>query len=248
MSEISDVFNPPAEEPVESQQELELEAEESQETEVEPEAPEKEEEPKEEEETTSSEYDQLPPWAKQRLKDDRQKAQEAKKQLEQMQKELESLKTPKTEEKQEVPDVFDDQAAFVNSIQSQFDQKLQAAVFNMSEELMRQHHEDYDEVIQFFVDKAKDYPALAEQGRKQQNPARWAYEQGKKFQELDRLNNIDSYKSELEAKIRKQVEEEFSQKQQEKQSKAENLSPSLTKQKSASVNDPVMDSLQSVFN
>lgn len=82
------------------------------------------------------------------------------------------------------PDPFEDPAGA-----AEFDRRENAESSfrlrcDMSQEMMRQAHADYDEVESLFVEAAQMNPALAVQLANHPFPARFAYQQGSRFREV----------------------------------------------------------------
>jgi hypothetical protein len=182
----------------------------------------KTEEPKTEEETTASkeEKSEEREWTFAAVKDERRKRQE-------LEKELESLKQQQAP-KQEMPDVFDDQKAFVDSIRSEYQQQIHSAKLEIARDMMSEAHDDYEEMEAQFIEIAKGNPMLAAEARKASNPAKFAYQQAKKYQEFKDMQDIDTVKSRMREEIRQELLAE-SQEKKEQKSNVASLTPSLAK-------------------
>ena len=160
------------------------------------------------------------PWTKAAYLDEKRKRQE----LENRLKEFESRKV-------EMPDVLDDQKAFVDAIRGDMQTTLAAHKIELSQELMRTVHEDYDQMEAKFLQMANDNPSLAQALRESTNPAKFAYETAKKAERFEALQNVDAYeakiRAEIEAKIRAELTGQVSQKAQKDAAKESALKPSL---------------------
>jgi hypothetical protein len=215
MSSLDEVFSDEpveVEEQVEAVEETEVEAVEDTEEAV--------EEEKVEETTSSKEEDiEKQDWTLAAVKDERRKRQE-------LEKELESLKQ-KQQEPKELPDVFDDQKAFVESIRSEFQQELGNAKLEVARSMMMEFHDDYEAMEAKFIDLAKENPTLRDQAMKEANPAKFAYQQAKKYEEYQKVQDVDAYKEQLRNEMRAEIEAEIKGTQQVKAKKASNLTPSL---------------------
>ena len=208
MSSLDEVFSDEpveVEEQVEAVEETEVEAVEDTEEAV--------EEEKVEETTSSKEEDiEKQDWTLAAVKDERRKRQE-------LEKELESLKQ-KQQEPKELPDVFDDQKAFVESIRSEFQQELGNAKLEVARSMMMEFHDDYEAMEAKFIDLAKENPTLRDQAMKEANPAKFAYQQAKKYEEYQKVQDVDAYKEQLRNEMRAEIEAEIKGTQQVKAKKA----------------------------
>lgn len=219
MSELEAVFS---NEPVEVIEEVAETVEQVEETEAanQEETVDKAEETKEEGTTTSKDEDvEKQDWTLAAVKDERRKRQD-------LEKELADLKAQQVEPK-ELPDVFDDQKAFVDSIRSEFQQELGNAKLEVARSMMMEFHDDYESMEAKFIELAKENPILRDQAMKQANPAKFAYQQAKKFEEYQKVQDVDAYKEKLRSEMRAEIEAEIKGTQQVKAKKAENLTPSL---------------------
>lgn len=109
------------------------------------------------------------------LQDERRKRQELAERLSSMEQQAAAAARP---------DPFEDPAGA-----AEFDRRESAdSAFrlrcDMSQEMMRQTHADYDEVESLFVEMAEANPALAIQLANHPFPARFAYQQGSRVREL----------------------------------------------------------------
>ena len=199
-------------------------------------------------------YDDLPDWTKQRLKDDRNKAQEAKRERDEALAELEKLRSqvqPETKE-EETPDIFDDQEGFKNALQNQFKQELANQRLELSRTLMMEVKSDYQDVETYVIEAAKSDQSFANfiraEANKHPNPAKFIYEQGLKHQKFEKMQNADKFEQDLRAKIRAELEQEMKANQEERAKKSSNLSPTLTNVSGSSVQEKTYDTLSSMFD
>ena len=82
--------------------------------------------------------------------------------------------------------------------------------FNALESAARGRHQDYDDVRDVFIEHAAQNPALAGAMNNAQDPAEYAYQQGKLLRELSNVGgNFDGYRAKLEAEIRQKLEAEY---------------------------------------
>lgn len=171
-------------------------------------------------------------WTKKAALDERRKRQEKERELESIRKELEELRNKQFGKKDEYPDMFDDPKAFERRVKSDIDQKMSQVRAEMSRNMMMQMHEDYEEAEIKFFDLVKEHPMLGQQVVKHDHPAKFVYEQVKKFEEFKQIQD-GSLKEKLRAEIRSELEKEFKQSQEKKASKVANLSRSLATESSS---------------
>ena len=185
MSSLESVFNDGDPEVIES-------------VEAEPEAPEIVEEPesveKEEVSTTEpeaeKEHQNVPIQA---LKAEREKRQALERQMAEFQKE----KTP-------APDVFEDQSAYTEHLQTEFNQALFNERANMSEFYARREFTDLDDKIETFQALTASNPALTAQVQNAVSPYHEIVDIVKKWK---RCKTSMSLKQRLEPKLRQRSEQ-----------------------------------------
>lgn len=204
------------------------------------------EEQKVEEEPTSTEETEKESWTLEAVKDERRKRQEAQQELESLKKEFEALKATPQEPK-ELPSVFDSEEGFVNGLQERYEQQRLQDRFEDSAMLMAELKPDYHEKEKIFIEMAKENPMLANQLASARNPAKFAYEQAEKFTKYQEMQNIDSYRDKVKAELRAELEAEYKAKAEAEAEKSKGLKPSLTNMTDAKNDEPVVDTLASVF-
>lgn len=87
--------------------------------------------------------------------------------------------------------------------------ELAKARYELSEELVRDKHADFDEKANAFAEAANSNPALLGQFRSSRNPARFVYEQGKTLLEMRGVGSIDELKTKLTKQITEELEAKF---------------------------------------
>ena len=100
---------------------------------------------------------------------------------------------------------------------SQHQQQLREEMFvercNVTEEMARERHKDFDEVREVFLEAAQSNPTLFQQLRQERNPAEYAYREGLRIRELKDVNgDFTAYKSKLEKDIEARVRAELESK------------------------------------
>ncbi len=180
----------------EVQQPEETQEDESKQDEKEPEKPEEE----------SKQGEEPKDWSYHAYKDEKAKRQALEKRLE----ELES-KSAQPEDKTERPSVFEDQNAFADSLKQEFKQELAQHKLQVARELMLETYNDYEANEKLFVETvAKENPILAEQARKAANPAKFVYQQAKKYKQYQEMQDVDAYKAKLKAEVLAELKSEKS--------------------------------------
>ena len=185
------------------------------------------------------------------LLDERDKRQQYQAQVEELKRQLEeATKTPEV-----MPDVLEDQEGFVAQLESKLIQATKQNRIELSQEMMRITHEDYDAVEGKFVEMAADNHDLARQMAEARNPAKFAYDTVKKAEKLEQLENVDELeakmRAELEEKVRAELKAEYQGQLEDLQAKAGALSPSIAGERAAGGNAPVLDvddPLETTFN
>lgn len=208
----------------------------------EPEQEVKAEEPEEEATTAPKEDEIEQAWTKAMALDERRKRQEAQKERDDYKAQLEE------KAKVDTPDVFEDQEAYTNHLRSEFDQKLINQRVELSRDILRDQHEDYDAMEQAFIELAGNTPGLREQVLQQSNPAKFVYEQGKKHTQFKEMQDVDSYKNKMRAEIKAELEAEMSSKSAEKSKVAASITPSLANARSSDSSVGEVNSFDSLYN
>lgn len=90
-----------------------------------------------------------------------------------------------------------------STMQQQFAQEIFETRVNMGEMVMRERHQDYDEMVETFAQAAHANEHLLRQLTTHPNPSDFAYKMGKRMKwDREVGDNPDSYKSKLEAEFR----------------------------------------------
>lgn len=212
------------------------------------------------EETTTAENEQEEPvevapaatkepeseWTKAAVLDERRKRQE-------MQRENEELKARLAErqEQKKAPDVFEDQEGFSNHISETIRNEVLRNKVEMSQELMREKYDDYDEKEEKFVEMMRENPELQQKMLRSAMPAKFVVETVLKAERLKAMENIDEYESKLradiESKVRAELEAEYGKKL-ESEAKTRSIKPSLASARSTVASDEVDTSLKALLN
>jgi hypothetical protein len=118
---------------------------------------------------------------------------------------LRELQTPKAP-----VDPWADLPGALTSHQQQIRDEMFVERCNLTEEIARDKHKDFDEVRQVFLEAAEADPTLFQQLRQQRNPAEFAYREGLKVRELKDVNgDFTAYKSKLEKDIEARLTAQF---------------------------------------
>jgi hypothetical protein len=242
MSELDNVFSGTAEEVSEpASPEVEIVTSESEVVET--------EKPKEIADQTADETEakaEVEPesWTKKAVIDERRKRQALEDDKRKLEAELAALKEsiPKRDVIDARLDVLEDPDGFSEAISSRIEKAAIETRINLSREMMIDRHDDYEEKEQIFIEYAKEHPELQQQALKSSNPAKFVYEEAKKFQEFQQIKDgtyVEKLKAELKEQVRKELEAE--------RSKTSGIRPSLAKESSANNDQFVEPDLASIF-
>ena len=185
------------------------------------------------------------------LLDEREKRQAFEKQVSELTSKL------STTEAKPLPDVLDDQEGFVKQLESKVKSETQAVRIEVSQDMMRTMHSDYDEMEAKFVAMAKDNPNLISKMYATPLPAKFAYETAKKADKLADFENVEEWEAkktaELKVSIKAEMEAEAKAKVEKDADTSGALSPSLAAQRAAGGNSQaapadVPDPLETTFN
>ncbi len=157
------------------------------------------------------------------LKDERRKRQELERKLADLEGQVKAYsQTVRPSEPTPRPNPEDlfykDPVGFVN-------QRVAQERLAISEELVRSQHDDYDDVIQAFVEASRSAPHLVAQMQGNQNPARFAYQAGKAYLQARKCGSIDEMRTKIRAELKAEVLEEV--KRESAKHAAEAVQPSL---------------------
>ena len=132
----------------------------------------------------------VPLAAKQAEKERRQKAE----------RELEQLRSQVANaQNQNKPDFWDNPEQALQSVEM----KVKAQI---SEEIAKSQHDDYDSVMDHYEDMIKQNPSLYAEAMQSGLPAQHAYNVAKKDLELKDIGDISSYKERLKQEILQEIE------------------------------------------
>ncbi len=165
------------------------------------------------------------------LKAEREKRQEAQRRAEELERQLAELR--QQQEQARRPEFFDDPTAYVQAEVQTATQRIQQQFYAAMEADLREQHSDYDEVIQALIQRAQDNPVLAQKVFQSPNPAREAYRLGRQIQQMEKMQDPDAYRVQIEAELRAKWEAELREKAAAKQQAAEAIPPDLTQARNA---------------
>lgn len=157
--------------------------------------------------------DEGPPIPRKALLDERSKRQALEAQLQQMQAQLQAYQHPP----QQPPSIFEDEQGWEQHFgQTVVQQAVQAATQNarldMSEMMARQAHTDFEEKKAAFLDAMQNTPGLQQRALQDPHPWNFAYQYVVNQQRMNELSAVNV--TELEAKLRAQIQAEYEAKGQ----------------------------------
>lgn len=138
---------------------------------------------------------------------ERHKRQEAEQQLEQYKAYL----AQQQQGQQEKPDFWENPEKVLGSYAQNLQQQMQQMQTNLSVEMMKTVHQDYDDMESKFVEMAKANPALIAQMNQSGNPAKFAYDTAKAKTEVEQMSD-PNYRDKLKAELRAEIEAENKEK------------------------------------
>jgi len=142
-------------------------------------------------------------WTKELALDERRKRQELEQELQKLQKQLSDANTPPQEEIKR-PDVLDDPDGAFQHTENKIEQQLYDAKLALSRDMMKQLHEDYDQVEKEFDNMMAKDPSLGVKVFKSANPAKFAYETAQNHLNAQKFSDPD-YEKKLEDRIREKI-------------------------------------------
>jgi hypothetical protein len=159
------------------------------------------------EEETVPPTDKLPQEDYKAIREEREKRQK-------LEQELEALRQQINQASQEPPppppSVWEDENAWGGQlVNTAVQQATTNARLDMSEMMVRQANEDFEEVKAQFLDMAKDNPSLAQQALADPHPWKKAYDMAKNHTAMSELGAVNV--ADLEAKLRAQIMAEMQQ-------------------------------------
>lgn len=174
------------------------------------------------------------------LLDERKKRQERESELKAAQAQLQQY----LQQQQPAPDLLDDQQGYADHIQQQVDGKIRNVTIQMSQEMMRSQHEDYDQVEDKFMQMVSDDPSLQIKLQESEHPAKFVYETVKKAEQYAEMQDVDTYKAKLKAEALTEAKAEIEAEAKAKADKEAELngalSPSLTNTRAAGANNEAL--------
>lgn len=173
---------------------------------------------------TSEEDKEKQEWTFHAVKDERAKRQAAEARLKELEDKLNS------NDKQDIPDVIDDQDGFVKSLKQQQEEALTRQRIEIFRQVQQESHPDYEEKEQKFIELAKENPVLITQMNASQNPAKFVYDQMTKYEQFQEMQDIEAFREKIRAEEKAKLEEQL------KSEEPTSLSPSLAKARGSSDN------------
>lgn len=132
------------------------------------------------------------------VEDERRKRQE----LERKVAEFEARLNQPRQEPQPPPDWDIDPRTAAQQFQAQVQEQLYRTKVEMAQEFLRERLPDFDDVVSVAVERAKADPRLHQQIVSHPNPAKFAYDVGRKIKFLSEIgDDPEAYRSRLEAEI-----------------------------------------------
>lgn len=136
------------------------------------------------------------------------------------------------------PDFWENPERVLGQYAQGFQRELQKAKTDMAVEVMRNTHDDYEEMESIFLQDAERNPALVAQMNASANPAKFAYDYGIAQKRMKEVTD-PSYEEKLRAKLHAEWEAEKSQEVEQEIQKRSKLPGTLSNERAAGGNTKV---------
>jgi len=120
-----------------------------------------------------------------------------KKEMQELKAQLHALQKP--QEKEEEIDVFEDPEKFEKNVLTKAENVALNNKFDMSEMLMQDKHEDYDEKADKFEAMVKETPSLFNNMIAAKNPAKFIYDHVVKTEKMQKFDNVEDHEASIRA-------------------------------------------------
>lgn len=138
---------------------------------------------------------------------EREKRQKYEKENEELRKQLEQAKAKP--EPKELPEFFANPEGYVHAVVNSAEERARDRMYAALEEAEREAHTDFEEHFEAALAEAQKNPVLAKQILESKNPARAAYQLGKRMKATEALTaDPAKYEADLRAKLRAEWEAE----------------------------------------
>ena len=87
----------------------------------------------------------------------------------------------------ETPDLDSDPEGYIRNVEQTIEQRMANRIINMSAEIAKSQHPDYDEVMRAWAKVVEANPAFYDEAASSAHPAEHAYQLCRKHQALDRI-------------------------------------------------------------
>jgi hypothetical protein len=190
-------------------------------------------EPKAEEEKPdpTPESEDSDPWTKTAYLDEKRKRQAAETRLNELEQQRNNPPIAR-------PDVFQDPEGAFRHTENIVAQQVGNMKTEMSQELMRQFHDDYDVREAQFLQLAAENPQLSGELARATNPAKFAYETAVKHEQYQEMQDLPTYKAKLKAEILAEIKAEQNGEQTEANERVADIPPSLSTSRSTGGANP----------
>lgn len=169
---------------------------------------------------------------------EREKRQKHEKELAEAKRQLEEFQ--RSQQQVQMPEFFADPEGYVQTVVSQVEFRARDRMFAAMEEEQREAHDDFDTHFEAAMTEAQQNPAIARDILNAKNPAKAAYQLGKRMAQASALvADPAKYEAELEAKLRAKWEAEQAANREAaakaaQQAKLDAIPPDLASERSTS--------------
>ncbi len=145
-------------------------------------------------------------WTKQAVLDERRKRQELEKRLNELQERLTPAQQGAQQQEQPAPSWWDSPEDAARALQAQVQMQVFESRVALSERMMREKHQDYDEVATLFAKRCHSDPQITHQLMQHPFPAEYAYQLGQKIRLMDEIGQDPSaYREKLREDLRAEL-------------------------------------------
>ena len=136
---------------------------------------------------------------------------------------------------QQKPDFWENPEGTLSNYAASMQEQMRQMQTNLSAEMMRTVHQDYDQKESKFIEMAQKNPALIHEMNQSGNPAKFAYDYVSERERIAEMQD-PNYREKLKAELRSEIEAELKQKVENDIQTRSSLPGTLSNERSAGGN------------
>ena len=136
---------------------------------------------------------------------------------------------------QQKPDFWENPEGTLSNYAASMQEQMRQMQTNLSAEMMRTVHQDYDQKESKFIEMAQQNPALIHEMNQSGNPAKFAYDYVSERERIAEMQD-PNYREKLKAELRSEIEAELKQKVESDIQTRSTLPGTLSNERSAGGN------------